>query len=81
MDRFKKEISVENQKRVFEFTRVSNMNGIKFFITTTDSNAKPIAFSVKETDDHKWKLFPGALRWLYDIEAEISEAIRETRLK
>jgi hypothetical protein len=81
MERFKKEITVDNEKRVFEFSRMKNMNGVKFFITAKDSNQKPIAFSLTETGEGNWKLTPGSLRWLYDIEIELSNAIRETQMK
>jgi hypothetical protein len=81
MERFQKQISVNNELRLFEFNRMKNMSGVKFFITTKDANQKPIAFSLIETDEGKWKLRPGSLRWLYDIELELSEAIRETQLK
>jgi hypothetical protein len=79
MERFKKEITVNNESRVFEFSRLTSMNGVKFFITSTDSNQKPIAFSLKQTDRGNWKLTPGSLRWLYDIETELSNAILETQ--
>ena len=79
MDRFKKEITVNNEVRVFQFSRMTSMSGVKFFITSTDSNQKPIAFSLKQTDRGNWKLTPGSLRWLYDIEAELSDAIIETQ--
>jgi len=81
MDSFKKEITVNNETRVFEFMRMKNMNGVKFFITSKDSNQKPIAFSLKETGEGNWRLMPGALRWLYGIENELSKAILETRMK
>jgi len=79
MERFKKEITVNNEVRVFQFNRMTSMSGVKFFITSTDSNQKPIAFSLKQTDQGNWKLTPGSLRWLYDIEAELSDAIIETQ--
>ena len=79
MDRFKKEITVNNEVRVFQFNRMTSMSGVKFFITSTDSNQKPIAFSLKQTDRGNWKLTPGSLRWLYDIETELSDAIIETQ--
>jgi len=79
MDRFKKEITVNNEVRVFQFSRMTSMSGVKFFITSIDSNQKPIAFSLKQTDRGNWKLTPGSLRWLYDIEAELSDAIIETQ--
>lgn len=75
MERFKKDISVNNELRAFEFNKMKNMNGVKFFITSTDAKQKPIAFSLKQTDEGKWKLFPGSLRWLYEIESELSDAI------
>jgi len=77
MERFKKDISVNNERRTFEFIKMKNMNGVKFFITSTDAQQKPIAFSLKETDEGRWKLFPGSLRWLYEIESELSDTIRQ----
>ena len=79
MDRFKKEITVNDEVRVFQFDRMTSMSGVKFFITSTDSNQKPIAFSLKQTDRGNWKLTPGSLRWLYDIETQLSDAILETQ--
>jgi hypothetical protein len=79
MERFKKEITVNDEVRVFQFNRMTSMSGVKFFITSTDSNQKPIAFSLKQTDRGNWKLTPGSLRWLYDIETELSDAIIETQ--
>jgi hypothetical protein len=81
MDRFKKEITVNNEARLFEFSKIKNMIGVKFFITSKDANQKPISFSLRESSEGKWKLTPGSLRWLYDIEMELSNAIIETRGK
>ncbi len=81
MERFKKEITVDNEKKLFEFSRMKDMSGVKFFITSTDANKKPIAFSLKQTGDGNWKLTPGSLRWLYGIEVELSDAIRDTQIK
>ena len=75
MERFKKDISVNTEPRAFEFNKMKNMNGVKFFVTSTDAERKPIAFSLEQTDEGKWKLFPGSLRWLYEIESELSDAI------
>ena len=80
MERFRKEILVNNEKRMFEFLRIKDMSGVKFFITSTDSNKKPIACSLKQTDEGNWKLVPGSLRWLYEIEGELSSAILDTRV-
>ena len=81
MERVRKDITVNNEARAFEFKRMKSMIGIKFFITSTDANQKPIAFSLKERDNGEWKLLPGALRWLYDIETELSNAIREMEME
>lgn len=81
MERFSKQITVGNEKRLFEFTRLENFGGVKFFITSVDENQKPFSFSVKRKDAHTWKLVPGSLRWLYEIEDQLSNAIAETRLK
>jgi len=77
MDRFTKEISVGKESRLFVFTRMENINGVKFFITSKDENKKPIAFSLRRGKEDTWKLQPGSLRWLYDIEEELAEAITD----
>ena len=79
MERFTKEIKVGNEDRLFVFTRIKNTNGVKFFITSKDSNNKPVSFSLKEKESNNWKLIPGSLRWLYEIEEELSDAIVSTR--
>jgi hypothetical protein len=81
MERFNKEILVNNEKRVFEFSRMKNMSGVKFFITSKDANQKPISFSLTQSGEGNWKLMRGSLRWLYDIESQLSDAILETRVK
>jgi hypothetical protein len=81
MERFKKEITVNNEMRVFEFNWMKNMIGVKFFITSIDSEQKPIAFSLTQTDAGNWRLTPGSLRWLYDIETELSNAILERQIR
>jgi hypothetical protein len=81
MDRFSKQITVGNEQRLFEFTRLENINGVKFFITSVDENKKPFSFSVRRKDANNWRLLPGSQRWLYEIEEELSNAISETRLK
>lgn len=75
MERFTKKIIVGNESRSFEFERMENVNGIKFFITSEDEKKKPIAFSLKQGLEKKWKLTPGSHRWLYDIESQLSDAI------
>jgi hypothetical protein len=79
MEQFNKEIIVGKEARVFEFTRMTNVNGVKFFVTSKDQNKKAISFSLKEKDQD-WKLVPGSLRWLYDIESQLADAIHSTRL-
>jgi hypothetical protein len=81
MERFRKEINVDQEPRVFEFLKMKNMNGVKFFITSIDSKQKPISFSLKEGEKGNWKLTPGSLRWLYDIESELSKAIVEQQVR
>ena len=80
MERFTKSISVGKNKRLFVFTRMENVNGVKFFITSEDENKKPISFSLIRAKEDKWKLQPGSLRWLYEIEEELAMAISDTRL-
>jgi hypothetical protein len=80
MDRFVKEIIVGTEPRVFVFQRMENVNGVKFFITTEDEKKKPISFSLTRAKEGNWMLNPGSLRWLYDIESQLADAIRDTRL-
>jgi len=80
VDRFNKQIEVGTETRTFEFTLMRNTNGVKFFVTSKDENKKPISFSLKQNDSD-WKLVPGSLRWLYDIESELADAIIDTRLQ
>ena len=79
MDQFNKTITVGKEERLFQFTIMKNFNGIKFFVTSKDDNNKPVAFSLMEKDK-SWRLMPGSQRWLYLIQAELEEAILETRL-
>lgn len=78
MERFTKEIEVGNKLRLFVFTRMENLNGVKFFITSVDENKKPIAFSLRRGKEDTWKLQPGSLRWLYAIEDQLADAIVDT---
>lgn len=81
MDRFLKQIVVDKEPRLFSFTRMENVNGEKFFITSKDANQKPVAFSLRQKNyTGNWKLALGSPRWLYDIEEELSNAIMETRV-
>ncbi|HZH00072.1 MAG TPA: hypothetical protein VEX63_04410 [Flavisolibacter sp.] len=80
MDRFIKDIIVDNELKSFAFTRMENVNGVKFFITSKDEKQKPISFSLIRAKEDAWKLKPGSLRWLYAIEDQLADAIRETRL-
>jgi hypothetical protein len=79
MSQFSKTIAVGTEERLFQFTRIENTNGVKFFITSKDLSQKPISFSLRQNEHGlNWKLVPGSLRWLYDIEQELSDAITET---
>jgi len=79
MDQFSKEITVGNDKRLFHFNHMRNVNGVKFFVTSHDDASKAISFSLKEKDGD-WKLLPGAARWLYAIESDLADAIMDTRV-
>ena len=78
MERFQKEILVGDESRLFEFTMMKNVNGVKFFVTSKDEKKKPISFSLKQKESI-WKLMPGSLRWLYAIEGEPADAIADHR--
>jgi hypothetical protein len=80
LERFSKEIAVGKETRLFEFTRMENMNGVKFFVVSKDENKKAISFSLTRAREDGWRLKPGSLRWLYDIESALEDAILDTRL-
>ncbi|HEX8313407.1 MAG TPA: hypothetical protein VF609_00360 [Flavisolibacter sp.] len=80
MERFSKEIAVGKETRLFVFTRMENVNGVKFFVTSKDENKKAISFSLTRAKQDSWKLLPGSLRWLYAIESQLENAILDTRL-
>ena len=75
MERFSKEITVGTQKMNFMFTLMRNINGVKFFVTSMDGNKKTFSFSLFQKEERNWKLMPGSLRWLYEIEGQLSGAI------
>ena len=79
MDQFSKTLTVGDEQRLFEFTRMENASGVKFFITSKDSNQKPVACSLRQNKHGlDWKLIPGSLRWFYQVEEDLSDAIMET---
>ena len=77
MERFRKEFIVNNEPRTFEFNKLKNMSGTKFLLHQPMQIKSLLLFSLRETDEGDWKLLPGSLRWLYEIENELSNAIRE----
>jgi len=81
MDQFSKQIAIGKTTRVFQFTRIENTNGEKFFITSSDLNEKAFSFSMKQNQyTSDWKLNPGSQRWLYELEEVLSDAIVATRV-
>ena len=81
MEQFSKTIAIGKENRLFEFTRMENASGIKFFITSKDSNQKPVACSLKQNKHGvNWKLVPGSLPWFYQVEDDLSDAIIETTI-
>lgn len=79
MERFNKSISIGEETRLFQFTKMQNMEGVKFFITSFDLKNKPISFSMKKNKLGDWALTPGSLPWLYEITEELQEAILESQ--
>lgn len=77
MDKFSKRIAVDGHMQLFEFSRLKNFNGVKFFVTSKDIQGKPFSFSLTEKESHIWKLNPGSMQWLYGIESDLSDAIEE----
>lgn len=79
MEKFNKEIKVGKENKRFQFTKIHNIDGVKFFITTVDEKEKPISFSMQKNKEGDWALTPGSLRWLYDIRTALSDAIIEAQ--
>lgn len=71
---------VGTESKQFRFKKIMNMEGLKFFITTVDNQQKPISFSMKKNIHGAWALTPGSLRWLYDIQTALADAIMETQV-
>ena len=79
MEQFHKEIMVGTESKRFQFKKLKNMEGVKYFITTVDEQQKPISFSMKKNIYGDWTLTPGSLRWLYNIQSALADAISETQ--
>jgi hypothetical protein len=79
MEQFSKDITVGAENKQFFFKKMSNVEGVKYFITTVDEKKKPISFSMKKNKDGLWSLTPGSLRWLYDIKTALADAILEVQ--
>jgi hypothetical protein len=79
MEQFHKEIMVGTESKRFQFKKLKNMEGVKYFITTVDEQQKPISFSMKKNIYGDWALTPGSLRWLYNIQSALADAISETQ--
>lgn len=77
MEQFQKEIMVGAAQRRFYFKKITYAEGVKFFITSVDDKNKPISFSMKKNKEGLWSLTPGSLRWLYDINKDLADAIVE----
>jgi ATP-dependent RNA circularization protein (DNA/RNA ligase family) len=79
MEQFNKVIMVGTESKWFQFKKMKNTEGIKFFITTVDEKQKPLSFSMKKNIKGEWALTSGFLRWLYDIQTAPTDAIMETQ--
>jgi hypothetical protein len=78
MKQFSKEIKVGEETRLFQFKRIADASGEKFFITSGYLTKDAFCCSMKQnayTSD--WKLIPGSRRWLYEIEESLSDSIIE----
>jgi hypothetical protein len=80
MEQFSKQIKVGKETRLFQFKRIENVNGVKFFVTSGHLAKDAFAFSMKQNKyDAAWKLVPGSHRWLYEIEETLAAAIESTQ--
>jgi len=80
MEQFSKQIKVGKETRLFQFKKIENANGVKFFITSGHLAKDAFACSMKQNKyDAAWKLVPGSQRWLYEIEQTLSDAIENAQ--
>jgi hypothetical protein len=80
MEQFSKQIKVGKETRLFQFKKIENANGVKFFITSGHLAKDAFACSMKQNKyDAAWKLVPGSQRWLYEIEETLSDAIENAQ--
>jgi hypothetical protein len=80
MEQFSKQIKVGKETRLFQFEKIENINGVKYFITSGHSTKDAFACSMKQNKyGADWKLVPGSQRWLYEIEETLSDAIESTQ--
>jgi hypothetical protein len=80
MEQFSKQIKVGKETRLFQFKKIKDTNGVKFFITSGHLTKDAFACSMKQNKyDADWKLVPGSQRWLYEIEETLSDAIASTQ--
>jgi hypothetical protein len=80
MEQFSKQIKVGKETRLFQFKKIEDANGVKFFITSGHLTKDAFACSMKQNKyDADWKLVPGSQRWLYEIEETLADAIASTQ--
>jgi len=80
MEQFSKKIKVGKETRLFQFRKIENTNGVKFFITSGHLTKDAFACSMKQNKyNAAWKLVPGSHRWLYEIEETLAEAIESAQ--
>ena len=80
MEQFSKQIQVGKETRLFQFKKIEDTNGVKFFITSGHLSKDAFACSMKQNKyDADWKLVPGSQRWLYEIEDTLSDAIENAQ--
>ena len=80
MEQFSKQIKIGKESRLFQFKKIEDANGVKFFITSGHLAKDAFAFSMKQNKyDAGWKLVPGSQRWLYEIEETLADAIASTQ--
>lgn len=80
MEQFSKQIKVGKETRLFQFKKIEDANGVKFFITSGHLAKDAFACSMKQNKyDADWKLVPGSHRWLYEIEESLAHAIASSQ--
>ena len=75
MEKFPKNLSIENGKYSLTFYKIKIPSGWKFYVTLSSSEADVVSFDMTEQNG-KWRIIPPVPEWVMQQEARLSEIIK-----